>query len=313
MTRTPDARRVLAWDAAAPVLDRRRFLALGSALVALSCGAGAARPKQRARVRKCLKLSMVHGEASLEEKFRLLVELGFEGVEVESPSDLDPDEVIAARDASGLAVPGVIDSVHWRVPLGDPDPAVRAEGRAGLERALADAARFGASTVLLVPAVVNARTAYDVAWENSRSEIGRVLPLAEELGVRIAIENVWNHFILSPLEAVRYVDSFESEWVGWYLDVGNVLTYGWPEQWVRILGKRLLRVDVKEFSRKKRDSEGLGKGFDVPLGEGDVDWSAVMAALDALDYDGWGSAELPGGDADHLRDVSRRMDDVLAR
>jgi hexulose-6-phosphate isomerase len=290
--------------------DRREVLAMGAAALAaarLPRGAG-----PRPAIRKAVKYGMVQLEGSVRDKLELLAEIGFDGVEMDSPSDLDPEEVLAARDASGLAIPGVVDSAHWRLPLSDPDPDVRARGRAALETALRDCARFGGSSVLLVPAVVGAGVGYDEAWTRSQAEIRRVLPLAEELGVDVAIENVWNHFLLSPLEAARYVDELESPRVGWHLDLGNVVTYGWPEQWVRILGKRIRKLDVKDFSRAKRDAEGLWKGFEVEIGAGDVDWPAVLRALDAIGWSGWASAEVAGGPPERLRDVAARMERVLA-
>ena len=188
---------------------------------------------------------------------------------------------------------------------------MRAEGRAGLETALRDCASYGGTTALLVPAVVNGEVGYDEAWERSSAEIRKVLPLAEELGVQIALENVWNGFLLSPLEAARYVDQFESEAIGWYFDVGNVVNFGWPEQWIRILGPRILKLDIKEFSRKKRNDEGLWKGFGVKIGDGDCDWPAVRAALAEIGYTGWATAEVGGGDEERLRDIKARMDEVL--
>jgi hexulose-6-phosphate isomerase len=255
---------------------------------------------------------MVEGSGTLLEKFATVKAAGFEGVELDSPSNLHADEVLEAMKKTGLEVSGVVDSVHWKDTLADPDPAVRARGLAGLETALRDAKKYRATSVLLVPAVVNAKIAYDEAWERSQAEIKKVLPLAAELEVSISIENVWNHFLLSPLEAVRYVDAFASPWVGWHLDVGNVINTGWPEQWIRILGKRIRRLHIKEFSRKKRDDEGLWKGFDVELGKGDDDWPAVMAALDAVGYEGWGSAEVAGGGAERLRVVAAQMDAIFA-
>jgi hexulose-6-phosphate isomerase len=206
----------------------------------------------------------------------------------------------------------MVDSVHWKDTLGDPDANVRARGVAGLETALRDAKRYRATSVLLVPAVVNAKIGYDEAWTRSQAEIRKVLPLAKELEVSISIENVWNQFLLSPLEAARYVDAFDSPWVGWHLDIGNVINYGWPEQWIKILGKRLRRLHIKEFSRKKRDAEGLWKGFDVELGQGDDDWPAVMKALAEVGYEGWGSAEVAGGDAARLKVVAGQMDAVFS-
>ena len=120
-------------------------------------------------------------------------------------------------------------------------------------------------------------------------------------------------FGFSPLEAARYVDEFNSPAVGWHFDVGNVITFGWPEQWIRILGKRIQKLHIKEYSRKKRDNEGLWKGFQVPFLEGDNDWPAIMKALDDIGYNGWGIAEQGGGDTiEGLKDLSARMTKIFA-
>ncbi|MCC7011432.1 MAG: sugar phosphate isomerase/epimerase [Planctomycetes bacterium] len=249
---------------------------------------------------------------SLREKFEILRRAGFEGVELDSPSPIAREEVLAARDATGLAVCGTVDSVHWRQQLGDPSAEVRAEAVKALETALRDCHAFGGDSVLLVPAIVSTSVAYDQAYTRSQAEIRRVLPLAAELRVKIGIENVWNDFLLSPLEAARYVDELESPWVGWHLDCGNLLTFGHPEQWVRILGKRICKLHLKDYSRKRRDEEGRWKGFDVALGEGDARWSAILAALDEVGFAGWASAEVAAGDEAHLRDVVSRVDRILA-
>jgi hexulose-6-phosphate isomerase len=254
---------------------------------------------------------MVAGSLSILEKFALLKKLGFDGVEPDSPSDVAIDDLLRARDETGIEIPGVVDSVHWSKTLGDPDASIRAEGRAALERALRDCKRLGGTSVLLVPAVVTRSVSYADAWERSQEEVRRVLPLAAELGVTIAFENVWNHFLLSPLEAARYVDAFESPHVGWHFDVGNVVNYGWPEHWIRILGPRIRKLDVKEFSRKKRDEQGLWKGFEVEIGDGDCDWPAVREALADVGYSGWATAEVHGGDETRLKDVAARMERVL--
>lgn len=301
-------------------LDRRRVLSLSSLLlagatlascVAPSAPAAAARPGKR-RLRKALGIGMIGAGETLAEKFALARACGFEGVEMDGPSGHRLEDVLAARDGSGLTIPSVVDSVHWQYSLGDADPAVRAKGRAGLEAALRDAHAYGARSVLLVPAVVDKKRPYDEAWEHAAAEIRAVVPLARELGVRIAIENVWNNFILSPLEARRFLDEIGSAQVGWHLDLGNLLAYGWPEQWVRILGPHVLQLHIKEFSRKKMDEEGRWAGFAVELGEGDNDWPAITQALDEIGYDGWAIAEVGGGDEARLRDVSARMDRILS-
>lgn len=292
-------------------LTRRAFLAATGGVMAAATFRAAATPQTPKRIRKAVKFSMIGGDLAVEGKFRLLRDLGFDGVEMPSPADLDIDEVRAAAAITGITVHGVVDAEHWKSPLSDPDAAVRARGRHALEQALRDCRRYGGDTVLLVPAVVNRRVSYADAWTRSQQEIRVALPLASELGVRIAVENVWNNFLLSPLEAARYIDAFDSPSIGWYFDVGNVVRYGWPDQWIRTLGTRILKLDVKEYSRRKRDDEGLWKGFNVEIGDGDCDWPAVMAALRAIEYEGWATAEVAGGDADRLRDIAGRMDSVL--
>jgi len=309
-------------------MDRRRFLQAGLASGALLGGAAFVHGRSRAaatrssadlapsaaapRGIKCsLKWGMIGEGRTVIEKFRLLKELGYDGVELDSPGAPDFAEVKDAIAATGVVVPGVVDSVHWSKTLGDPDQQVRSEGRDALETALRDAAEIGASTVLLVPAVVNQQIPYHLAYERSQTEIRRLLPLAAELGVTIAFENVWNNFLLSPLEAARYVDELESERVGWYLDIGNLVHYGWPEHWVEVLGKRIVKLDIKDYSRTKCNEEGLWAGFDCEIGDGDANYPRVMAALDAVGYRGWASAEVGGGKRQRLADVLARMRRVL--
>src|SRR5215472_225433 len=301
-------------------MKRRDFLknsAGALALTALAPTAFAAdqvlietsRPKRQ--IHKAIMWGTVGVKGSVLEKMKAVKEAGFEGAEMNS--HMDQDEVVRARDEVGLVIPSVCGAYHWDKPLSDPNPKVRAEGLEALKQTLRDAKRYGASSVLLVPAVVNKQVSYDEAYSRSQLEIRKAVPLAEELGVKIAIENVWNQFLLSPLEAARYVDEFNSPMVAWHFDVGNIINYGWPEQWIRILGKRIQKLHIKEFSRKKRDDQGLWKGFDVALMEGDDDWPAVMKALDDISYHGWGIAEQGGGDTpEGLRDLARRMDKIFA-
>jgi L-ribulose-5-phosphate 3-epimerase len=301
------------------LFDRRRFLKTGgiaAAVWSLDFPAGVtgalAAPAQTRRLKKAVHLGMINGPKTVREKFQLAKELGYDGLEINRPDEVSVEELLQARDATGLEIASVIDAVHWRDRLSDPDPAVRARGVEGLKAALRDSRQLGCTSVLLVPAVVDAQVSYADAYRRSQEEIRKVLPWAREWGVSIALENVWNHFLLSPLEAARYVDEFNSPVVGWHLDVGNLVNYGWPEQWIRVLEKRILRVHVKEFSRVKRDQEGLWKGFNVELGEGDCNWPEVMKALDEVGYQGWLIAEVAGGDGNRLRDLARRMDRILA-
>ncbi len=284
--------------------DRRQILGLASSALVIGANhahSHEARAPRRVHLRKSLKFGMVAVEGDLKTKFMAALDAGFEGIEMDSPNGFDPDEVLAAKEATGIEIPGVVDSVHWRKTLGDPDANVRAEGVTGLETALRDCNIYGGTTALLVPAVVNAGISYEDAYERSLTEIRKVLPLAEELGIKIAIENVWNNFLLSPLEAARYVDAL-GEHVGWYMDIGNVVKYGWPAHWIRTLGKRILKLDIKDYSRKTSWA---------PIGDGDSDWPEVMRALEDVGYEGWASAEVGGGGAERLREISDRMDRVF--
>lgn len=302
-------------------LNRRNFLKTSgrlAALGALSTLAPAIQTqadkaaRRKRDLKKAVNLGMVAGKGSVLDKFKLLKQIGFDGVELNRPGGPPAAEILKARDATGLLVANVIDSVHWHDTLSDPNPEVRARGLTGLKGALRDAKTFDCKTVLLVPAVVSKQVSYADAYTRSQAEIRKAVPLAEELGVSIDIEDVWNHFLLSPLEAARYVDEFNSPAVGWHFDVGNIIAFGWPEQWIHILGHRIHNIHVKEYSRTKQNNEGMWAGFKVKLLEGDDDWPTVMKAFDDIGYHGWAVAEVPGGDADRLRFIADRMDKIFA-
>jgi len=243
------------------------------------------------------------------EKFQSAKQAGFEGVE--PMSHLNRDEVLKARDLTGLSISSVCAALHWKLKLSDPDPKVREEGLAAFRIALEDAKVYGADAVLLVPGTVSETVSYDECWKRSSEEIKKVIPYAEKLKVKIAVENVWNNFLLSPMEAVNYVDQFKSPIVGFYFDCGNILAYGWPEQWIKILGKRIAKVHIKEYSRKIADKQGKGAGFNVKLQEGDVNWPAVMKALDEVGYHGWTTIEQPGGNTQEgLKDLCDRLKNI---
>lgn len=296
--------------------DRRTFLkaagwlAAGAAFSpALLRGAESAGKKRD--LKKGIMYATIAVKGSVLDKFKAVKEAGFEGVE--PMGGMNQDEVLRALEETGLKAPSVCCHTHWSKPSSDPDAGVREVGLEGLKQSLRDAKRYGAGSVLFVPAVVTKKVSYADAYTRSQEEIRKALPLAEELGVKIAIENVWNLFLLSPLEAARYIDEFNSPFVGWHFDVGNVVTYGFPEQWVRILGKRIIQLHIKEYSRKRRDTEGPGKGFQVEFLEGDNDWPAVMKALDEIGYKGWGIAEQPGGGSpEGLKNLATRMDRIFA-
>jgi L-ribulose-5-phosphate 3-epimerase len=236
--------------------------------------------------------------------FQLLKEAGFEGVELVSPNELDLHDVLVARDKTGLIIHGVSGSRHWKDRLSDPDPEVVARGMAAIRQEFADCKAYGGTTVLVVPAVVDRTVGYRDAYKRSQENIRKLIPDAQAHGIKIAIEEVWNKFLLSPVEFARYIDEFESPWVGAYFDVGNVVEFGYPEEWIRELGKRILKVHIKEYAKSKR--------FDYRLGEGkEIDWVAVRTALSGTGYDGWVTAEVGYGDLEAMKDVVRRMNELL--
>lgn len=305
-------------------MDRRSFLKSSAAFAALTPLAlhaaekTAMTPAAKRSNTKGFMLATLRSATSQKmsvlEKFQLLHDAGFAGVEVMSA--MNQGDVLAARDATGLQIPSVVIATHWLKPLSDPNPTARQVGLDGLLQGLRDAKAYGASSVLLVPAVVTKDVSYAEAYTRSVAEIKKAVPLAESLGVSIAIENVWNRFLLSPLEAVEYVDAFKSPQVRWHFDVGNVVNTGWPEHWIRTLGPRIAKIHVKEYSRKLRDTKGPSAGFQIELLSGDSDWPVVMAALDGVGYHGWLIVEQhrPENltDAEWLAGLSRKLDQIIA-
>jgi L-ribulose-5-phosphate 3-epimerase len=312
-------------------LCRRDFLSVATALAAgailapslraqpAEAKSPAAKPKRT--LRKAVMFGMLQAAdgASLTDKFKILRDAGFDGVEMDSPSSIPTDEILAATDKTGLKVHGLVDSVHWKYYLNSPEPDIRAKALDALRTALTDGKKLGAISVLLVPGVVNKDLSYDDCWSLTQQEIRKVLPVVKDTGVKIAIENVWNNFIMSPLEAQRYVDELggPAAGVGWHFDIGNIINFGYPDQWINILGPRILKLHIKDFSRAKRDKEGLWKGFEVELGDGDAGWPAVMAALDRTGYStaptgNWATAEVRGGPPARLKEISAQMDKLFA-
>nr|WKN37818.1 sugar phosphate isomerase/epimerase [Tunicatimonas sp. TK19036] len=294
---------------------RRDFIKLSGATLMsaplVSTAPFAHTTRTQLNIKKSLKYSMVDAPGSVLDHFRMLKEIGFDGVEMDSPSDINIDEVLEAKEQTGLEIPGVINSAHWKMPLSDPDPKVRAQCVEASKTALRDCKRYGGTTMLLVAGVANDKISYKDAYERSQEEIRKILPVAEETGVKIAIENVWNNMLLSPLEAARFIDEFDNPMIGWYFDIGNIVRYGWPEHWIEALGDRIMKLDVKEYSRKKQQEEGIWKGFEVELMDGDCNWPEVNKALEKIGYEGWASAEVPGGGRERLQTISQKMDAIF--
>ena len=297
---------------------RRDFLKTSSSAIAFAALSPAVFSDEvsakKRELKKAIMLATVGFPGSVLEKFKAIKEAGFAGVE--TMSHMDAGEVLKARDETGLQIPSVCCGTHWKENLASPNPAERERGLNGLNQSLQDAKKYGASSVLFVPCTVTKEISYADAYMRSQEEIRKAIPLAEELGVKIAIENVWNNFLLSPLEMARYLDEFKSPFVGAHFDIGNVLRYGWPEQWISVLGKRILKLHIKEYSREKMQSAGLYKGFDAQYLEGSNNWSKIVKALDEVGYRGWGIAEpaypKPAVDAAGLKNVSERLDKIVA-
>ena len=300
--------------------NRRTFLKLLGA--ALAVGGPAARAQANAvgtgtqpspapsTIKKSVLINMLPKELSYAAKFALAREVGFEGIEMQTITR--PEEAAEIKEAAaktGLRIHSVMNSDHWRLPLSSSDPDVVTRSVQGMETSLKNAALWGADTVLLVPAVVDAKTGYKDAYERSQRVIReRLLPMARDLKVIIAVEEVWNKFLLSPIEFARYVDEFNSPWLKAYFDVGNIVLYAFPQDWIRTLGPRIVKVHLKDFNFDRANGRFTWKA----IGEGDIDWPEVRRALQEIGYSGYVTTEVSGGDAAYLKDVSARVDRFLA-
>lgn len=298
-------------------MQRRRFLLLaGTALAAASAlprtfAADSDAPKKKRAIKKAIMFATVGMKGSVLEKFNAIKEAGFEGVE--PMGGMDQDEVVKAFEETGLKAASVCCHTHWAKPLSDPNPAAREIGLEGLKQTLRDAHRYGAGSVLLVPGVARDNVNYEDCWKRSVVEIRKAIPLAEELGVTIAIENVWNDFIVKEDEAVRYLDEIGSPLVLWHFDIGNIIYYGDPVAWIKALGRRIARLHIKEYSRDLAMKQGKGAGFNAKFLEGANNWAGIMKALDEVGFESWGIAEQGGaGSLEGMKELSSRMDRIFA-
>ncbi len=294
-------------------LSRRQFVLLAAAAAAshplLAQGAKSEEGYLNGRLYKTLKIGMVRAGDSLEEKFALAKEAGFDGIELNTPG-IDVKEVNAAIKATGLPVDGSVNAGHWNVRHTDPDPKVRAKALDSLKEALRQTHAVGGNTVLLVVGKGSDGPEEEI-WKRSIDNISKAIPLAAELGVPIAVENVWNQFCYdhegdhkqTAEKFVKYIDEFDSPWVGMQFDIGNHWKYGSMGDWIRQLNKRIIKLDLKGFSRE------MGKF--TKIGEGDLDWADVRKALAEIKYAGWAAAEVAGGDLARLKEISANMDRVF--
>lgn len=299
-------------------LARRDFLRLSAVALAApaflrwsaaSAAAADTSAPLKGRIYKSLKIGMVNVPGSLTDKFKLLKEVGFDGVEMDSPG-MNVAETQKAIAESGLPVDGTVCASHWNIRHSDKDPAVRAKALADLQQALRDTHAVGGYSVLLVVGHGKDGTEREV-WDRSIANIRQALPLAAKVGVSILVENVWNQFLYqhdgpenqNANKLRDYIDELNSPWVGVHFDIGNHQKYAKPAEWIRTLGKRIVKLDVKDWGKKA----GWAK-----IGQGDVDWPAVRQALIDIGYSGWGAAEVSGGGREQLREVSEQMDQVFA-
>src|SRR6059036_3973928 len=257
-------------------------------------------------IKKGVLLDMLPAKLSYAERMKLARDVGFEVIQAPTtPDEREAEAIKKAADGASVRIDSVMNMDHWQYPLSSSDPAVVEKSMAGMRTSLQNAKLWGSDAVLLVPAVVNPQTSYRDAWTRSQAQIRKLMPLAEQLKVVIAIEEVWNRFLLSPLEMVQYIGEFHSPWVQAWFDVGNVVLYGYPQDWIRTLGKRIVKVHLKDFKRKE---DGYAW---VNLGDGDVDWPAVRQAFSDIGYAGSAVTELEGGDEKYLRDVCKRFDRLV--
>jgi hexulose-6-phosphate isomerase len=282
---------------------------LGSAAATLAGAPPAAAPAA-GRIKKAVQIDMLPKQLSYADRFKMARDVGFEAVEGQTVKDLkEAEEIKKAADDAKVRIHSVMNMAHWDNPLSSNDPAVVQKSLDGMKTSLHNAKLWGADAVLLVPGVVNPETSYKDAWTRSQKQIRTLIPLAEELKVVIGIEEVWNKFLLSPLEMAKYVDEFKSPWIKAYFDVGNVVFYGYPQDWIHTLGNRIAKIHLKDFK--------MGKGWSpvtanfVNLGDGDIDWAAVRKALADVGYTGYATTELEAGDEAYLRDLSKRVDKLV--
>lgn len=297
-------------------MNRRHFISTSMAAMSATALPGTAfaeiaKPKRDIKI--ALKYSMITGGANVMEKFKIAQEAGYAGVEPNGPLEEKVlEEMIAACAETKLVIPGLVCPGGGR-EMGSLDAATRKKGVAVFEKTLQQSKQLGGTTVLMYPGNVDKDNPYHLVFNALIESTREAVPMARETGVKIALENVWNNIFLSPLDVIQFVDTINSPLVGWFFDIGNVARYGWPEQWVQALGKRIFKLDIKGYSTSKHMKEGPWAGFKVEIGEDEINYAAVMKALDEVGYSGgWISAEVGGGDLARLTKVREQIAKILA-
>jgi hexulose-6-phosphate isomerase len=310
-------------------VSRRAFvtstLTLGATALALPPAAAAESPGSAEAVlppagRRLLlscKLGMIADKSgdrklAVAERLQIAAEAGFDGVDFDDAGSYTPAQAREAVRASGVFVHNAINHAHWELRLTDPRPETRAKARANLEHCLRVSHAAGGSGVLIVVGR-GGDGPTDEIEARCRTEIRTCLPLAASLGQMILFENVWNQMMYEhdggpeqgPGRFVRFVDSFQSPWVGMYYDIGNHWKYGQPSEWIRAFGHRCVKLDVKGFSRAKN------KFVDITSEDDDLPWAQVRAALADIGFTGWATAEVGGGGVERLKQVREQMQKAL--
>jgi len=254
-------------------------------------------------MKKSINTWSFYGDWNLHQKMILARDSGFKGFEPEFTEDGDLalngdiaswENVRLMAEDVGIELSGLATGLYWNANGASSDSTTRSKAAHILEQQLRCAATIGVDTILVIPAAVGVDfipdcevVPYDIAYTRASELIRNALPLARELNITIAIENVWNKFLLSPLEMVTFLDQFEDDHIAAYFDVGNVLATGYPEQWIKILGKRIKRIHFKDYRRNVGSADGF-----VDLLSGDIDWSLVISALREIKYNSWLTAEM---------------------
>jgi len=281
------------------IIDRRQFiqtsaLFLGGAALQLTSAA----PAPAGRIKKAVGWEMiVEPKLSVEDKFRVAKEAGFEGVEVSRRASkkeaFDIKALAQASEKVGIPIHGLSNGSNM-----------------DLDAAIDDAAICGATTVLHVVRA-DPEGSFMENYKRTQQLIRAAVPHAEKKRIKICVENVWATFLIEPLTMARYIDEIGSPWVKSYFDVGNVMRWGWPQHWIEVLGKRIEKIHIKEYSLKVAMKEGMGKGFDLPIGQGDINWKRVREELAKIGFQIWATAEVRGGDRQRIAEISAQMDRVL--
>ena len=286
-------------------MKRRAFLTTASGVIS-SALATPTPSKKSSPIYLSLKDGMIGGKGSLEEKYQLMKDLGYDGVEFSVPGRSDIEQAIAASKKVKLPIHGGVNMRHWNIKMSSPNEEERTKAVEAMKNSLKEVNQVGGTSVLLVPGVAGGKVTQKEAWDRSIVEIKKCLPLASKLGMHILIENVWNGMFYDPKGSntqsadrlKNYLDEIGSPWVGSYFDIGNHQRFGKPAEWIKTLGRRIVKLDVKDW--------GIKNGFSK-IGEGDVDWPAVRKSLDEIGYSGWATAEVGGGNKERLAEVLKNM------